>query len=496
MATKKSYVTLPAVHRGAVHGQWTMKHRLGVGGNGEVWAAQNDAGQEVAVKLLNKVKIVAYARFRSEVEVMTSCGVTGVVPVVDFELPDRLSDARAWYSMPIGIQLATHLRNRPLEETVKAVASIATTLADLQDQGVFHRDVKPANMLWLDNSACIGDFGLVDYPEKQDLTGDCEELGPRWTMAPEVRRFGREADPGPADVYSIAKSLWMLVMNSQKGFDGQYQPGTAISIKRASHEDFVDPLEELLVSATDHDPFSRPSMREVAERLSAWVRINNEWDERNPLEWRAAQRQLFPASVPNRAEWHDTNEIVKVLRILGQRESMNHMFLPGGGGLDLHSAKRSEGEPDYIELVANNSVLLVRPSRLMFESFGSDSQWDYFRLETEGGEPSGVYEDIHDPIREYVTELTPGVYADMSCWEDNSNEGEPLPDSARPITRYFRGAFVLFQKKSVYNFIGDTYDGRHDRVDATGFRKYVDGLRARFHARPELMSAVDSFYNH
>jgi serine/threonine-protein kinase len=82
-------------------------------------------------------------------------------------------------------------------------------MAALHERQIAHRDIKPGNLVMFDNLCHVVDFGLVHYPEKTALTGYKEHIGPLWTMAPEVRRNGRNADPFPADVFSLAKTLWI-----------------------------------------------------------------------------------------------------------------------------------------------------------------------------------------------------------------------------------------------------------------------------------------------
>jgi serine/threonine protein kinase len=43
-------------------------------------------------------------------------------------------------------------------------ATRKTGLADLAEEGISHRDVKPENLFRLDDAWVIGAFGLVDYP--------------------------------------------------------------------------------------------------------------------------------------------------------------------------------------------------------------------------------------------------------------------------------------------------------------------------------------------
>ena len=55
---------------------------------------------------------------------------------------------------------------------------------------IYHRDIKPENILVLNNHCHIGDFGLVDFPDKKMLTHTGDQIGAKWTIAPEMRRNG------------------------------------------------------------------------------------------------------------------------------------------------------------------------------------------------------------------------------------------------------------------------------------------------------------------
>jgi len=155
------------------------------------------------------MKNVAYTRFRDEVAALhLVAGIEGILPVLGFDMPQELNVRRPWYAMPVAAPLLNRVKRMSPRSKVAGIAEVAETMAQLHAKGIAHRDIKPGNLLFYGRRLHIADFGLVDYPNKPDITGSKEELGPRWTMAPEVRRDGKSADPFPADVYSLAKTLW------------------------------------------------------------------------------------------------------------------------------------------------------------------------------------------------------------------------------------------------------------------------------------------------
>ena len=78
---------------------------------------------------------------------------------------------------------------------------LCETLCALHDKGIHHRDIKPSNIYYYGGRFALGDFGLVDFPDNDDFT---------------------KSDRSKADVFSLAKTLWMFLSDDEKGFDGAY----------------------------------------------------------------------------------------------------------------------------------------------------------------------------------------------------------------------------------------------------------------------------------
>lgn len=495
------------VRRSNEFGQWRARNKLGSGGNGEVWLCTNNAGRECAVKVLTKVKQIAYGRFRDEIAVLRSnSDIQGILQIGDSDLPEMSSGRVPWYSMPLAQPLERWAKTVSAYRKVLAISEAADTLAALHKRSIFHRDLKPANLVYFENRCHVVDFGLVEYPGKADLTQKGEKLGPLWTMAPEVRRNGASADPGPADVYSLAKSLWIILKNVPNGFDGQYSPTGKLAIQGACADLYISPLEEALTKATANDSTDRPSMESFCTSLREWAILQQDYARRNPLVWRELLKDLFPFAVPRQASWTDTDLIVSILNRLGKSNSLNHTFFPDGGGMDLDGAIVSASEPGCIELDLSRAHI-VKPRKLTFEGYSEDPDWNYFRLELDDLQSCGAFTGGVGKWDEQGTEISPGKYAPPSCWDNNEYRGRPLPAGARPIVRCFRGTFLIVSKTSIYNFATgelDGYDGKHNKMSEGQFRAFMDNYRdaainANFNplkererrARRRLSSAID-----
>lgn len=265
--------------KGDVIGRWSLDQVLGSGGNAEVWRALNE-DNIVALKILNQRRVTSepYARFRQEIDALTRIGtMNGVVPLIDSSLPAVPTDSDpAWIAMPIGRPLADDLSRKTLREVVDAVAGIAETLAELGDRfAIHHRDIKPANLYVLEGRPAISDFGLVDLPDAVDLTLAGQPLGPRYFLAYEMLMNPMEADPSPADVFSLAKTLWVLAVDQRWPPQGeQYASNAAYLIGRFRPHPLAHLLDELIERCTRHQSSERPPMHQVADDLRAWLTLD------------------------------------------------------------------------------------------------------------------------------------------------------------------------------------------------------------------------------
>jgi serine/threonine protein kinase len=259
-------------------GPWTIESKLGEGGNAIVYRATRDGGRtHVALKVIDERRLrsrEAYKRLQAEIAVLREhSSEEGVLPLLDFWLPDQPSSGDpAWLAMPIAEPLLSHLgRESSLRTIVEAGRAFASTLARLHACGISHRDIKPQNLYFLDGWR-VGDFGLVDYPGKEPITKDTRWLGPLHFMAPEMLASPASAEGPPADVYALAKTMWVLAASQRWPPPGELRVDVqALTIGGYRAEHGVAQLDRVIEHATRHDPTGRPSMDEFEKELSAWI---------------------------------------------------------------------------------------------------------------------------------------------------------------------------------------------------------------------------------
>ncbi len=488
--------------KGKIIGNWTLIRFLGGGGNGEVWTCKNSKGELRAIKLLKRIKQKSYIRFVDEtIAIEQNSDIAGIIPIEEKCLPSKLVEQVPYFVMPIANSSEVNLKGKSVEEIIEAIIQVAETLEELHNRKIFHRDIKPANILYYNSRYCLADFGLVDYPNKKEVSFKNEEIGPKWTMAPEMRRESFKADPAKADIYSLAKTLWIYLTENKKGFDGQYSIESIIHLKKFYPESYTSPIDNLLIACTDNDPTKRPNANEFLKALHDWNDLTEDFHKRNIKQWFEIQTKLFPTSIPKRVIWDNTNDIIKILKVVCTYDNLNHFFFPSGGGLDLQDARLSV-EENCIELDFQ-MIGILKPKRLLFESFGDRHEWNYFRLEADELQSTGLYNERNNQpyennhFFEEVTQLQPGQYEDYSYlenmtenYEDEDEDEYQFPTDAKHITRWFRGSFVIFAKRSIYNLTSSTYDARHDKMSTDEFRDYIQRVINHFNEQEKKEEKV------
>jgi hypothetical protein len=334
----------PVAKKGQRLGSWVLTDFIAAGGNADVWRARHDDGRNAAVKILQRSNAgsEAYRRFRDEIAVLRRLGaVSGVLPLLDAHLPTAPSPSDlAWLAMPEAVGLRAALGEAPpLHEVIDAVLGIGRTLCRLAGLGVFHRDIKPANLYRLNNEWMIGDFGLVEYPEKEALTKTDRRFGPIYFVPPEVLENPSAAEGGPLDVYSLAKTLWVLTSGRQWPLGGEHHLGAPeFSLATYSDDGRARLLDPLLYAATRTSPSSRPTMDAFVQQLTAWLTpVTTETHELDLSELQRRMEAHHAPAVASREEtgrrYRTLNDAIATMKAsaLDEINSRLHALIPESG---------------------------------------------------------------------------------------------------------------------------------------------------------------------
>jgi serine/threonine protein kinase len=307
-------------------GQYTLEEKIGRGGMGEVWRARHRMLiRPAAVKLVTQSDLgstggrdpdLRLRRFEREARATAGLKSPHTVQLYDFGVTD---DGTFYYVMELldGMDLDTLIERfgpMPPERAVHLLLQACASLDDAHENGLVHRDVKPANIVvsrigsaW--DFVKVLDFGLVklDAPrqdrESAMLSADNNLSGTPGFIAPEVV-LGTATDHR-VDIYGLGCVAYWLV-TGKLVFEG---PG-AIKVM-SDHLHTIPPapstrapaplppeLDALILECLAKDPERRPAnARELTARLQA-IAFETPWTRDRAEQW---WRSHAPSSVAKRS---------------------------------------------------------------------------------------------------------------------------------------------------------------------------------------------------
>jgi serine/threonine protein kinase len=234
---------------GAILSHFRITARLGAGGMGEVYRAE-DGRLEVAIKVLPAAFVAdpeRLARFEREARTLASLSHPNIASI--FEVGHEDGTHFLVMELAAGETLADRIARGPIpgEEALPIALQIAEALQAAHERGIVHRDLKPANvMLDGDGRVKVLDFGLAkalgsdgdgavaDLAHSPTLTTQGTRigglLGTAAYMSPEQAK-GRPADRR-ADVWAFGVVLWEM-LTGEPLFDGETVSDVLAAVLRA-----------------------------------------------------------------------------------------------------------------------------------------------------------------------------------------------------------------------------------------------------------------------
>ena len=267
-------------------GGYSLVEELGRGGMATVYKAyQPKLERSVAVKVLDPAYITddsdVLARFRREAKAIAALRHPNILTVYDYGEKDGLAYIVMEYVE--GGTLKDRLQGKPFDcqRAVGIGIGVGRALAYAHDQGIIHRDVKPANiLLHREDWPLLADFGLVKLQQaRRALTQAGMILGTPDYTSPE-QALGETADHR-ADIYALGVVLFEMItgqlpFKAEKAFDILLMhindsPPSPCNLA----PDTPKILEEVILKALAKSPDERyPDMQDMVIGLeAAWDTI-------------------------------------------------------------------------------------------------------------------------------------------------------------------------------------------------------------------------------
>ncbi len=197
---------------------------LGKGGFAQVYLAKDpDHDRQVAIKVPRPDKLntkEARREFLKEARTVAVLEHPNIVPLYDCrELDDGRCIVVMKYIEGGTLQEAMKTERFDHRRSAKLVATIADALHYAHGQCIWHRDVKPANILLdKEGNPYLSDFGLAIHEDQQHLHAN-EVAGTYAYMSPEQILGGAGQLDGRSDVWSLGVVFYEL-LTRQRPFRG------------------------------------------------------------------------------------------------------------------------------------------------------------------------------------------------------------------------------------------------------------------------------------
>lgn len=275
-ALPSSTCDVPRHHEAALGSRYSVLRKLGEGGMGSVYLAEDrELGRLVAVKFSKPGADID--RQQREAQALAKIDSPYVTTVYDFQRPTQ-NDVFVAMQYVEGDDLHQMISNdgRQSPEDVHTwMSHIAEGMSAAERIRIVHRDLKPANIL-IDRQgqACATDFGLSLSSTDPRLTQSGFLLGTPSYMAPEQAEDPRAADTR-SDIYSFGATFYHAI-TGRPPFTGKSFMDVLLKHKLEpvqSPKNLVDSLPPLINDCIERSLAKRPldrfqSFDEISELLN------------------------------------------------------------------------------------------------------------------------------------------------------------------------------------------------------------------------------------
>ena len=248
-------------------GRYELQEVIGVGGMAVVYKAYDNIDDRiVAVKILKDEFLASEEfrrRFKNESKAIAVLSHPNIVKVYDVSYGDKLQYIVMEYVE--GITLKEYIEQQGViswKETVHFTTQILRALQHAHDKGIVHRDIKPQNIMLLENGTIkVTDFGIARFSRSETRTMTDTAIGSVHYISPEQAK-GERTD-ARTDIYSVGVVMYEM-LTGQLPFQSDNSVSVAIMqlqtdpVKpREINSSIPEGLEQITMRAMQKNPKDR-----------------------------------------------------------------------------------------------------------------------------------------------------------------------------------------------------------------------------------------------
>ena len=210
-------------------GRYEVQEIIGVGGMAVVYKAYDSIDDRVvAVKIL-KDEFLANEefrrRFKNESKAIAVLSHPNIVKVYDVSYGDRLQYIVMEYIEGITLkEYIEQVKTVSWKEAIHFITQILRALQHAHDKGIVHRDIKPQNIMLVQNGNIkVTDFGIARFSRSETRTMSNNAIGSVHYISPEQARGDITDDK--ADIYSVGVVLYEMLTGQVP-----FQSDTSVSV--------------------------------------------------------------------------------------------------------------------------------------------------------------------------------------------------------------------------------------------------------------------------
>ena len=248
-------------------GRYEIKEIIGVGGMANVYKAYDSIDDRaVAVKILRDEHMEndeLLRRFRNESKAIAVLSHPNIVKVYDVSFNEDIQYIVMEHID--GITLKEYIEQQKTlrwKEAVHFTVQILRALQHAHDKGIVHRDIKPQNIMLLeDGTIKVADFGIARFARASQHTVTDKAIGSVHYISPEQAKG--EITDEKSDIYSIGVMLYEMTTGTLP-FDADSPVSVALKQiqsqpkrPRVINPDIPEGLEDITIRAMQKDPARR-----------------------------------------------------------------------------------------------------------------------------------------------------------------------------------------------------------------------------------------------